>query len=84
MGIHEVGLATVLKGSDDFALALSNFIKGAELKFTKQRSMVRLFLTNDFEPHHLRINYDLFNDQMVDEYLTGNLGPKKPKLITGL
>ena len=46
--------------------------------------MVRLFLTNDFEPHHLRINYDLFNDQMVDEYLTGNLGPKKPKLITGL
>jgi methionyl-tRNA formyltransferase len=84
MGIHDVGLATVLKGSDELALTLSNLINGIELKFTAQRSMGRLFLTRDFEPHHLRTNYDLFNDQMVDDYLAGNLGSKKPKLITSL
>ena len=84
MGIHDVGLATVLKGSIDLVQMLNNFINGVDLKFTAQRTMGRLFLTRDFEPHHLRINYDLFNDQMVDEYLAGNLGSKQPKLITSL
>jgi regulator of sigma E protease len=59
-------------------------VNGVELKFTAQRTMGRLFLTRDFEPQHLRTNYDLFNDQMVDEYLAGNLGSKQPKLISGL
>jgi len=84
MGIHDVGLATVLKGSTDLVQALSNLLNGVELKFTAQRTMGRLFLTRDFEPQHLRTNYDLFNDQMVDEYLDGNLGSKKPKLIASL
>ena len=84
MGIHDVGLATVLKGSIDLIQTLNNLINGVDLKFTAQRTMGRLFLTRDFEPHHLRTNYDLFNDQMVDEYLSGNLGFKQPKLITSL
>lgn len=84
MGIHDVGLATVFKGSIDLVQALNNLVNGVELKFTAQRTMGRLFLTRDFEPQHLRTNYDLFNDQMVDEYLAGNLGSKQPKLISGL
>lgn len=84
MGIHDVGLATVLKGSIDLVQTLNNLINGVDLKFTAQQTMGRLFLTRDFEPHHLRTNYDLFNDQMVDEYLSGNLGSKQPKLITSL
>lgn len=84
MGIHDVGLATVFKGSIDLVQALNNLVNGVELKFTAQRTMGRLFLTRDFEPQHLRTNYDLFNDQMVDEYLAGNLGSKQPRLISGL
>lgn len=84
MGIHDVGLATVFRGSIDLVQALNNLVNGVELKFTAQRTMGRLFLTRDFEPQHLRTNYDLFNDQMVDEYLAGNLGSKQPKLISGL
>lgn len=84
MGIHDVGLATVLKGSIDLVKTLNNLINGVELEFTSQRTMGRLFLTRDFEPQHLRTNYDLFNDRMVDEYLSGNLGSKQPKLITSL
>jgi hypothetical protein len=46
-----------------------------------QKSTGRLFLTKDFKPIHLRVIYDLFNDKIVDAYLNGKLGQKKPKLI---
>lgn len=84
MGIHDVGSATVVQGSSEIVSALRHLIDGDNLKFTEQRTMGRLFLTRDFEPKHLRINYDLFNDRMVDEYLAGRLGDKKSNLIANL
>ncbi|MDA3017119.1 MAG: formyltransferase family protein [Actinomycetota bacterium] len=84
MGIHDVGVATVLQGVNDLVSALKKIIVGTPLNFTTQRTLGRLFLTRDFEPHHLRINYDLFNDRMVDQYLSGQLGNKTPKLIANL
>ncbi len=84
MGIHDVGVATVLQGVNDLVSALEKIIVGTPLNFTTQRTLGRQFLTRDFEPHHLRINYDLFNDRMVDQYLSGQLGNKTPKLIANL
>ena len=84
MGIHDVGVATVLQGVSDLVTALNKLIVGTPLNFTAQRTLGRLFLTRDFEPQHLRVNYDLFNDRMVDEYLSGRLGSKTPKLIANL
>lgn len=84
MGIHDVGVATVLQGANDLVSAVKRIISGTELSFTEQTTHGRLFLTRDFEPQHLRVNYDLFNDRMVDEYLSGRLGNKIPKLITNL
>ena len=84
MGIHDVGVATVLQGANDLVNALKKILSGTELSFTPQTTHGRLFLTRDFEPQHLRVNYDLFNDRMVDEYLAGQLGNKTPKLIANL
>ncbi len=84
MGIHDVGVSTVLQGAEDLLAALKKLIADIPLNFTAQRTLGRLFLTRDFEPQHLRVNYDLFNDRMVDEYLSGRLGTKTPKLIANL
>ena len=84
MGIHDVGAATVLQGAIDIKSAVEKLVNKSTLQFTAQRTHGRLFLTRDFEPQHLRVNYDLFNDRMVDAYLNGELGEKKPKLITNL
>ena len=37
----------------------------------------------DFKPIHLRVIYDLFENQIVDEYLSGNLDNDLPNLICG-
>lgn len=84
MGIHDVGVATVLQGANNVVEALKRLIAGNNLIFTPQRTLGRLYLTRDFEPQHLRVNYDLFDDRMVDEYLKGRLGTKSPKLIANL
>lgn len=84
MGIHDVGVATVLQGANDLLGALRKVLAGIELSFVPQTTQGRLFLTRDFGPQHLRVNYDLFDDRMVDGYLDGQLGNKNPKLITNL
>jgi hypothetical protein len=51
------------------------------ISLQKQKNSGKNYLIKDFEPHHLNVIYTLFNDNIVDEYIKGNLGNKKPKLI---
>jgi hypothetical protein len=39
------------------------------------------FLSRDFQPSHLRMIYETYNDDIVDQYLDGNLKQHKPKLV---
>ena len=48
---------------------------------SSQNSSGRLFLTKDFKPHHLRVIYDLFDNDMVDHYLSEAFIDNLPKLI---
>ena len=38
----------------------------------------------DFHPSHLRVIYDLFEDKMVDSYLSGELEQSRPNLFSCL
>ena len=38
----------------------------------------------DFHASQLRVIYDLFDDKIVDSYLSGALGSRKPKLFSCL
>jgi len=47
-----------------------------------QRTTGRLYLTRQFRPEHLRVNYDLFDDRMVDAHLDATITRSSaPKLI---
>jgi len=81
MGIHDVGSAAVVRAVDDILEILRRRASGRVIEATKQTTPGRLFLVRDFQPHHLRVNYDLFDDRMVDAWLSGELGGNEPNLI---
>jgi len=82
-GIHDVGAKTVVRAKKDL-IKLLKIYKRDGWKYSKQTSTGRLFLTNDFEATHLRVVYDLFDNNIVDDYLLGNFGNKTPALIEGV
>jgi len=81
-GIHDIGAKTVITGAEA-AVKLLKFRdeKGGWTRF-KQRGTGKNFLNKDFRPEHLRVIYDIFNDDMVKAYLEGRLPRRKPKLVS--
>lgn len=81
MGIHDVGSAAVVRAVDDVMKILRLRANQSNIDATTQTTSGRLFLVRDFQPHHLRVNYDIFDDRMVDAWLAGDLGSTEPRLI---
>ena len=63
---------------------LKKFDKEKKLNLQFQKTSGRLWLAKDFKPIHLRVIYDLFENKIVDEYLSGNLDKDLPNLICGI
>ena len=80
-GIHDVACKTVIESSKDVIKLLRIFKKEQKWKVFKQKETGKNFLENDFKPQHLRVIYDIFNDEMVKQYLTKNLPCKIPHPI---
>lgn len=79
--IHDVACKAIIKASYDMQKIINKFINNKKLDFYEQKFSGKLFLESDFKAEHLRVNYDLYKDRMVKEYLNGNLTSKDPKLI---
>ena len=57
-------------------------IKNKKIKEHKIESVGKLFLKKDFRPEHLRIIYNLYNDNIVKMYLKNKLIKTKPKTVS--
>lgn len=80
--IHDVACKTIISASDDIVKLLSVFKKEGCWKKIDQKSSGRNFLYNDFKSEHLRVIYDLFDDDIVDQFLSGKIKSSPPKLVT--
>ena len=80
-GIHDVACKTVIQSSKDIIKLLEIFERHGRWKIFKQKGTGKNFLDSDFKPQHLRVVYNIFNDQLVREYLSGNLSCKIPRLF---
>ncbi len=80
-GIHDVACKTIVESTKDAIKLLEIFNSRKTLESFKQKGSGKNFLENDFKPQHLRVIYNIFNNDMVKEYLNGKLQSKKPKLI---
>ena len=79
-GIHDVAAKTVQTSASEFGAILQDMISGTKFDLVPQKSNGKLFLNADFKPAHLRLIYEGFNNDIVDEYLAGNLGSRMPQL----
>lgn len=83
-GVHEVAANVVRESRSDVVKLLLRLSNEGTLPTRPQRSAGKLFLTKDYEPHHLRVLYDLFDNDIVDAWLDGKLGKRIPALVDGL
>lgn len=82
--IHDVSSKVIMESTKDLVTLLKERQKMGHFTETLQTSTGRLYKESDFKPEHLRVVYDLFDNNMVDAYLNGALSQERPQLIRGL
>ena len=80
--IHDVSAKCVIKAAIDLSKIIKHWNKSGNFNGKIQKISGRNWREKDFNPSHLRIIYDLFNDKIVDKYLYGYFNQKKPKIIS--
>lgn len=75
--IHEVSARAVLVATADMVSLLRNF---DGWQYHAQRATGKNFLGRDFQPQHLRMIYDVYDDDIVDAYLNKEIQPGEPWL----
>lgn len=79
-GIHDVANRAVMQAAADLKNILTTF-ELSELTYSKQKSAGKLYVTTDWQPQHLRVIYQLFNNDIVDQFLDGKLPHIQPQLV---
>ena len=80
-GIHDVACKAVINAADDAVKLIDKFNQNKTFIKYKQKGTGKNFLTNDFKPEHLRMIYNVYNNNIVDHYIKGSLKCREPKLI---
>ena len=79
--IHDVACKSIIKANTDLSKLIKKIISGEKLKYFKQLSQGKTFKSSDFQPYHLRLIYNLFNDKIVKEYLEKKIKSKNLKIF---
>lgn len=83
-GIHDVGARTVEVATLDFVSIVEQMMGGKEFPFIPQKGQGKLFSRKDFRASHLRTIYETFDDDIVNEFLAGNLSARVAKVHSAL
>jgi folate-dependent phosphoribosylglycinamide formyltransferase PurN len=79
-GLHDVACKAVIQATKDLKRILSTF-KLSEITYTEQKSAGKLYTSSDWHVQHLRVVYELYNNDIVDQYLDGKLPDVRPSLV---
>ncbi len=79
-GIHDVACRVVIQSAQEALRLLEIFEQEGHWISRPQKATGKNFLASDFKPEHLRVLYNLFDDDMVRQYLEGKLPCKQPNL----
>lgn len=80
-GLHEVAANTLVRFCTETHRLLEHLSATGNLPTEPQSNGGKLFLRRDFDPHHLRVVYDLYEEGIVDAYLAGHLGDRTPTIV---
>jgi folate-dependent phosphoribosylglycinamide formyltransferase PurN len=84
-GMHDVACKACLAAYDEVGLVLEHIKDRVEKGIRPDPDPTlakrgKIFTKKDFHPAMLRVNYELFDDDVVDHYLDGKINPRKVKL----
>ena len=79
--IHDVACKSVIRANIDLSKLIKKFFSGKKINYHKQSLQGKTFKSSDFKPFHLRVIYNLFNDNIVKEYLEKKIRSKKIKIF---
>jgi folate-dependent phosphoribosylglycinamide formyltransferase PurN len=77
-GVHDVACKAVVASAEDAIRLLEIFSEKGKWRTHRQRGTGKNFLASDFKPQHLRVLYNVFDDDIVRRYLEGDLASKDP------
>ena len=80
--IHDVAAKCVVKAKKDLRKILTYWKKKRKFNGKIQHTSGRNWRNIDFHASQLRVIYDLFDDNIVDSYLCGQLDDRKVKLFS--
>lgn len=83
-GIHDVGARCVVQAAADAKLLMRQFARDRGYEGKLQRTTGRVWRGKDFHASHLRVIYSLYDNDIVDHYLAGELGGGAPLLFSCL
>ena len=79
-GIHDVAIEAVKVVINPLKNLLSLLETNPVLEGIEPATSGRIWRDRDFRPEHLRVIYDVYNNEIVDRYLEGKFGNHLPRL----
>lgn len=80
-GLHDLAARAVLKLGKELPPLIERVAQQEEIHKKPQDTNGMLWLTRKWRPEHLRLIYELYNDDIVDQYLDGKLAQTPPKIF---
>ena len=80
--IHDVAAKCVIKAKDDIERVIEHWKNHRAFDGKMQKTTGRNWRDNDFHASQLHVIYDLFDDAIVDRYLSGELDDRQPILFS--
>ena len=80
-GIHDLSCRAVQSIAEEISKLLEVKASGKIKKAIPQKTSGKLWLAKEWQPEHLRLVYETYNNKIVNEYLDGRLNQQKPELI---
>lgn len=78
---HDVACKTVLATASGLVDLFKILEERKEWKSKRQKASGKNFLARDFRPEHLRLVYNVFNDDIVRAWKEGEINPPSPNLV---
>ncbi|WP_107840316.1 formyltransferase family protein [Metasolibacillus meyeri] len=82
-GLHDVACKAVAQVSQDLVKIVQS-IPLEQIQYTPQKGNGKLWVGTDWMPQHLRFVYNVYSNDIVDQFLDGKLPKIEPPLISAL
>ena len=80
-GLHDVACKAVAQVAEDLVQIIQT-IPLADIQYTPQKGNGKLWIGTDWMPQHLRFVYNVYNNDIVDQFLDGKLPKIDPPIIS--